>query len=141
MSWTRTLSLLSLAVFLGACNVAAAQELETREAMEVAREWLDLVDGGRYGEAWTASGATFRAAVEREKWEIAATQARNAAGALVARKLRTASSTKVIPGVPEGEYIVIQYDTRFDKLPLASETLTTEREKDGRWRVVGYWIR
>ena len=143
MNFTRSLSLLLLALLVGACNVAAAadEELDTREAMEVARDWLVLVDGGRYGEAWDSAGSMFRNAVEREKWEIAATSARNNAGPLMGRKFRTASFTRKLPNVPDGEYIVIHYDTRFDKQGFTTESLTTERDKDGRWRVAGYWIR
>jgi hypothetical protein len=139
---TRALLLLVPALVAGACNVAAAaEELETHHAMEVAREWLELVDGARFGDAWDGAGAKFRGAVERETWEIAATRARGAAGGLISRKLRTAAFTRKLPNAPDGDYVVIQYDTRFEKQGLASESLTTEREKDGRWRVVGYWIR
>ena len=141
MNVTRNLSLLLLALLVGACNVAAAEELDTRDAMEVAREWLVLVDGSAYGEAWDTAGTMFRGSVEREKWEIAVTQARNTAGALMARKLRTASFTRQLPNKPEGEYVIIHFDTRFEKQGLVSESVTTERDKDGRWRVAGYWIR
>jgi hypothetical protein len=142
MNVIRASSMLLLALLAGACNLAAAaEELETQQAMEVAREWLDLVDGARFGDAWDGAGAIFRGAVEREKWEIAATQARGAAGGLISRKLRTAAFTRKLANAPDGDYVVIHYDTRFERQGLASETLTTGREKDGRWRVVGYWIR
>ena len=44
-------------------------------------------------------------------------------------------------GAPEGEYVVFQFDARYDRQPLVTEVLTAEREKDGKWRVAGYLLR
>jgi hypothetical protein len=45
-----------------------------------------------------------------------------------------------LPGAPEGEYVVIQYETQFEHKAGAIETVTPLREKDGSWRVSGYFI-
>jgi hypothetical protein len=37
--------------------------------------------------------------------------------------------------------VVIQFDTRFENRPLSMETVTPMREKDGSWKVSGYFIR
>ena len=139
----RGVSLLCLAVFLGACNIAAAAEedIDTSDGMQAAREWMALVDGARFGEAWDAAAAVIRNGIERDKWEIAAVQARTGVGPVFSRKLRTANHARQLPGVPDGEYLVIFYDVRFERRPLATEALTLEREKDGKWRVAGYWIK
>jgi hypothetical protein len=44
-------------------------------------------------------------------------------------------------GAPDGEYVVIQYDTKFDNKAAAVETVTVARGKDGVWRVAGYYIK
>jgi hypothetical protein len=54
-------------------------------------------------------------------------------------KSRTYSTT--LPGAPDGEYVVIQYQTSFANKKASVETVTPMREKDGRWRVSGYFIR
>ena len=124
------------------CNVAAAaDEIDTSAGMTAANEWLALVDRGRYGESWDAAGARFREAIERTKWETTVDSVRGPLGPVVVRKLRTATFARVLPDAPEGEYVVIEFDTRFDKRPLAAETVTSAREKDGSWKVAGYWIR
>ncbi|MGH7422575.1 MAG: DUF4019 domain-containing protein [Candidatus Methylomirabilales bacterium] len=46
-----------------------------------------------------------------------------------------------MPGAPDGHYVVIQYETSFEKKASAFETITPMREKDGKWRVAGYYIR
>jgi hypothetical protein len=42
--------------------------------------------------------------------------------------------------VPAGDYAVLLFRTAFERQTVAGETVTLEREKDGRWRVIGYFI-
>lgn len=57
------------------------------------------------------------------------------------RKLKSATYTKTLPGAPDGEYVVIQYDSSFVNKKSAVETVTPMLDKDGKWRVSGYFIR
>jgi hypothetical protein len=127
--------------FAAGCNVAIAEDVDTSGGMSAANAWLALVDGARYGESWDAAAERFRAAMDRAKWEATAQSARAPLGAAILRKMRTVSFARSLRGAPEGEYVVVQFDTRFENRPLAEETVTSEREKDGTWRVAGYWIR
>jgi hypothetical protein len=45
------------------------------------------------------------------------------------------------PGAPDGEYVVIQFETSFEKKKSSIETITPIKEKDGSWRVSGYYIK
>ena len=141
----KMIRLAAAAVFLSlacGCNIAAAaEEIDTSAGMAAVTEWLSVVDRGAYGDSWDRAAQRFREAIERAKWEIAIDSARRPLGAALARKLRTATFARSLPGAPEGEYVVIQYDTVFEKVALAAETVTSEREKDGSWRVAGYWIK
>ena len=46
-----------------------------------------------------------------------------------------------VPGAPDGEYVVIQFQTIFEHKASAIETVTPSKEKDGAWRVSGYYIK
>ncbi len=46
-----------------------------------------------------------------------------------------------MPGAPDGEYVVIQYDSSFEHKQAAVETVTPMLDKDGKWRVSGYYIK
>ncbi len=46
-----------------------------------------------------------------------------------------------LPGAPDGAYVVIQYGTSFENRKHAVETVTPMRERNGAWRVSGYFIR
>jgi ribosomal protein S17E len=43
--------------------------------------------------------------------------------------------------VPDGKYVVIKYDTSFENKKSAVETVTPMLDKDGKWRVAGYFIK
>ncbi len=45
------------------------------------------------------------------------------------------------PTRPDGEYVVIQYESSFEHKQSAVETVTSMLDKDGTWRVSGYFIR
>jgi hypothetical protein len=152
MKAVKTILALLLAAAIVALSAYAAEEapeptpvapmvLDTAPAMSVADAWLSYVDTGRYGESWEDSAAYFKGAVPKTQWQNILDQARGPLGVTIARKVRSATYTRSLPGAPEGEYVVIQYDTRFENRPQSVETVTPMREKDGRWKVAGYHIK
>ncbi len=77
---------------------------ESNTAARVSAEsWLALVDGQHYAESWRAAAAFFRNAVTAEKWQEAAQTARNPLGSLKSRVVKSVTSTKTLPGAPDGE--------------------------------------
>jgi len=57
------------------------------------------------------------------------------------RKLTNAKYSKSLPGAPDGEYVVVQYQTSFEHKKEAVETVTSALGKDGSWRLAGYFIK
>jgi len=45
-----------------------------------------------------------------------------------------------LPGAPDGEYVVIQFDSSFEHKESALETVTPVLE-EGKWKVSGYYIK
>jgi hypothetical protein len=110
-------------------------------AQKSARAWLSLTDAGKYAESWDEAAAYFKHAVAKDRWVNAMKSTRAPLGAVRARKFKGATYTRTLPGVPDGEYMVIQYDTRFENKESAVETITPMLDKDGTWRVSGYYIK
>ena len=110
------------------------------QAQEAAAAWLQFADTGQYGASWDAAAAIFKASMTRAAWEAALKSVRPGLGAVRSRQLKSATFTRTLPGVPDGEYVVIQYRTRFEHKADALETITPMRE-DGSWKVSGYFIR
>ena len=46
-----------------------------------------------------------------------------------------------LPNVPKGEYVVLQYKTAMAGGGAVIETITPMLNKDGKWRVSGYFIK
>ena len=140
-------------VFLAACVIlvcilacdaplkAFAGDAGTNAAVAAADAWLRLVDRGKYAESWETAALLFRAGMAQERWVQAAGAVRNPLGNVVLRKLKTKKAVTSLPGAPDGNYVVILYDTTFENKRNSVETVTSMLEKDGRWRVSGYYIR
>lgn len=120
--------------------VPYASEKEA-EAVSAAGKWLGMVDEGSYAESWKAAAAYFRNAVNREQWERSLQAARSPLGGLLSRKVMTSTYRTSLPGAPDGEYVVIEFETSFQNKKSAVETVTPMLERDGAWRVSGYYIR
>jgi hypothetical protein len=134
--------LVAVALACAALQARAQDEgLDLRPADQAARAWLATVDSGRYGESWEDAAALFKQAVPKLRWETTVQSVREPLGVVTSRKVRSMTYARVLPNVPEGEYVVIQFDTRFENRPLSVETVTPMREKDGSWKVSGYFIR
>ena len=110
-------------------------------AERAANEWLQLIDAGDGRASWRAAASLFKKAVSEEQWSQALAAARSPLGAVVARKLKRAESATQLPGAPDGHYVVIQFDTQFEKKRAAVETVTPMQDTDGQWRVSGYFVR
>ena len=110
-------------------------------AEDAARAWLALTDEGKAQESWAEAASLFRRAVSPEQWAQALDAARAPLGALERRELREARPAKELPGAPDGDYVVFQFDAAFAHKRAAVETVTPMRDADGRWRVSGYFIR
>jgi hypothetical protein len=141
MKLLKTLAALALAAAITALAAQGAEELDTAPAMAAAQAWLTLVDAGNYGRSWDDSAALFQEGIAKAQWQTALDMKRAPLGGMVTRKIRTATYTRTLPNVPEAEYVVIQFDTRFENLPQSTETVTPMREKDGSWKVAGYYIK
>jgi hypothetical protein len=140
-------------VVLGACLVAAAalstdpaaekagEEGAKKAARDAAKSWLGVVDSGKYAESWSQASSIFRKQVSAEQWENAVRSARGPLGKLLTREFRSAEYSRTLPGAPDGEYVVIQYDGSYENKKEALETVVAMKEKDEAWRVGGYFIK
>ncbi len=138
----RSVTVLAVAACALAWSTAWAQhgEQETK-AVEAAKAWLALVDAGKFSESWDAAGTMFRGAVAKDQWAKMLQANRTPLGKLVSRAVKAKQYATSLPGAPDGQYVVVQFDTSFQSKKGAVETVTPVLEKDGTWRVVGYFIK
>jgi hypothetical protein len=114
--------------------LAGSSEKET-SAVISAEKWLGMVDSEKYAESWKEAAELFRNAIKPEQWKQSLQAVRKPLGKLVTRKIKTTTCRTSLPGAPDGEYVVIEFETSFEHKKSAIETVTPMLDKDGKWRV------
>jgi len=133
-----SLFFICLLAFLG--FLMANQDKE-KAAVNASKAWLKLVDEGKYSESWDEAAQYFKNAITKDQWRTSLESVRSPLGKVLSRNLKSKKYTKTLPGAPDGEYVVIQYETSFQNKQQAIETITPMLHKDGKWRVSGYYIK
>jgi serine/threonine protein kinase/type II secretory pathway pseudopilin PulG len=109
--------------------------------MFAVQNWLALADDGAYSQTWDTAAASFREDGQKEAWVKLLEKVRQPLGLVISRKEISAQASSALPGMPDGSYFVVQFETAFAELPGAVETVTFALEKDGQWKAVAYLIR
>jgi hypothetical protein len=103
--------------------------------------WLKLVDDNKYGRSWNESAQLFKNSVIRTEWIQLLKNTRRPLGRLINRELISLTYTTSMLNAPEGEYVVIEYNTVFKEQSNVIETVTLVRINEESWRVSGYFFR
>jgi len=106
---------------------------------DTAERWLRLIDDGDYGASWEEAAEVFKNAATKEQWEGMAKTVRRPLGKVISRQVMSKIPMQTVPGGPDGEYVIIQFKTSFENKKDAIETVTPMLDKDGVWRVSGYY--
>ena len=106
-----------------------------------ATRWLAVVDAGDYPLSWRTAANLLQSSVTQPQWESALQTSRLPLGSVKSRTLKAASYSRTLPFAPDGDYVLMEYETRFEFKSLAIETLTTMKDRDNTWKVAGYFIK
>lgn len=136
----KTVSLILLAAALSAFGLQTDSDQRIQKAQSAADQWLKLVDSGAYDQSWQTASEMFKSKVSKEQWEKAVQTTRSPFGQVLSRRVKKATYADHLPGAPDGDYVVIQYETSFEHKKAAVETVTPMLD-NGEWKVSGYFIR
>lgn len=128
-----------LAIFLLLWMPVAA--IDTRAAQASAQAFLAQVDAGKYSQAYKSSAEAIKSAVDEKSFAGPISGTRAKLGAVKSRKLKKATPATELPGAPKGEYVVFEFATDFANQKGVTEVVTPMKEKDGTWKVAGYYMR
>lgn len=110
-------------------------------AVASAEQWLKIIDADNYDKGWGHASEYLKNAVSKDSFKQTLQGVRKPLGSMENRSLTSAQYTTRLPGSPDGEYVVIQFKTAFENKAYAVETLISKKEKDGQWKVAGYYIK
>lgn len=110
------------------------------ETAQVAKEYVTAIDNGQYAQSWTKGDQLFQHTISQDEWTKALNAGRKGLGRAVSRQVLLQRPAWNPKGLPKGPYMVIEYETSFEKAPNAKELLTLRRGTDGKWRVLTYQV-
>jgi hypothetical protein len=138
-SWI--VGLLVMVALLAGAFTLADERADKAAAVDSASKWLALVDDGKYASSWDEAAPYFKNAVSSDDWAKILMATRSPLGKPLSRKLKSSTYMTSVPGGPDGQYVVVQFDTSFENKKTAVETVTPMLSKNGQWRVSGYFIK
>jgi hypothetical protein len=138
-------ALVLLLFIAGLAAPVRADDAESKQAAVAAiQAWLKEMDAGQYGQSWTDAAGTFQKALTSQQWVATANAVRTQLGKCSNRTLASALAQTQVPspaGVQKGNFVVAQFDSSFENLKYAIETVCAEKTPDGSWKVDGYYIK
>lgn len=132
---------LAAALAAAAARADDAPPLDLTPAVAAAETWLATLDSGRFSDTWEDAATVFKEGAPQSQWEPRVQAARQPLGVVISRKVRSMRYVNALPNAPPGHYVIIEFDTNFEKRPLTIETVTPMRTQAGVWKVAGYFIR
>jgi hypothetical protein len=128
------------AVFLLICAALLFAAPVNEQAASSGVAWLKLIDNRKYAASWEEASAYFRSRVPEKTWVSMVQGVRTPLGSLVSRSQPSVTFAKTLPGAPDGNYALMQFQTSFQQKASAVETLTMMADGE-QWRVAGYFIK
>jgi hypothetical protein len=124
-------------VFMAMANVFASAENEVDSALAAAKAWTAQIDAGKYDESYLFGCEAMHDKVAQDRWSDVLRALRAPWGKVLSRQqVSHVYQPNGYMGT-EGEFMVITYDTGFEKLSPAMEVIVLKWE-DGKWRGAGY---
>ncbi|MBV7266927.1 helix-turn-helix domain-containing protein [Erythrobacter ani] len=113
----------------------------TPAAVSRANAFLSEVDAGNWDGSWQQAGDFFQAETTADEWGAVIEPVRGPLGQVEDRRLASVQQLSTLPGAPEGDYEVFQYQTKFSGRDLiAVETVVLIKNESG-FDIAGYFIR
>lgn len=109
------------------------------DAGQAAKAWLGLFDTANFDACWTGLAPVVKDQVGKDAFNASLAAVREQYGAAKVRHASKVTFTHKLPGAPDGDYVVLQYETDFTKAH-AVETVVPMRTADG-WKISGYFVR
>lgn len=119
------------------CGPSKAQQ---QQAVTAITPWLELVDSGQHEESWKRTGDYFKRTIPAAAWDDLMRSYRQPLGRTLSRSMKSVRQESSLPGAPDANYIVVKFDTVFERKKKAVETVITIAGENGMFTVVGYYV-
>jgi hypothetical protein len=118
-------------------RVHASAEDQIDNALAVSKTWVAQIDAGKYDDSYAFGCSDLHDKVPEDRWETVLKALRTPWGPVVSRQMtKHIYKPNGFEG-SEGEFMVITYNTAFQKLDTATEVVVLKWD-GGKWRGAGY---
>lgn len=124
-------------IFVQHCPVANAQQ--TPPDISSAYEWLELLDNKKFFQSWQYASDYFKNNIEAADWDKILSTTRTKLGELKGRQLVAFANKTQFANLPEGDYLVLKFNSQFQMDGSFSELLVLTRDR-GQLKVAAYFI-
>ena len=128
-----------LIVALAGCTSSNPED-QTRDGVAAATTWLELIDAGKYDDAWAASADEIKTVGPKEGFGKMMEQTRAPLGKEVSRAVKDKAYAKDPQNAPPGEYVQMHFTTSFENAKAATELVIVKKQPDGVWKVGQYSV-
>lgn len=129
-----------LLIVIPVLNKTPSQQV-AQDSVLAAHQFLFLVDTEEYARSWEVASDNLKRMLTQEVWNERITEIRSFLGPIVERIQHEISYTDSASDVPEGEYVVMTFISRFELRERVIETITLMLNSKEEWKVVGYFLR
>jgi hypothetical protein len=106
-----------------------------------ANDWLGRLDADDYDGSYEAAASAARNTTTPETWSKKLRGLRRPLGKLVSRQSGAAAVERSLPGLPDGLYVIVEFDSVFERKKKCVEVVTVMQEADGALKVARYAVR
>jgi predicted membrane-bound mannosyltransferase len=117
----------------------APHAADIKAARAAAEAWIQLLDSGRFDQAYEQMGQAARAQISQDEWKARLKTARARSGKLESRIFQNTDYTTQVKGAPVGQYVVLEYICTFATHDTARETIVMAKNNMG-WHVAGFAV-
>jgi Protein of unknown function (DUF4019) len=104
-----------------------------------AKQWLGLLDDQNYDDAYKQMGPTAQHKTTANAFSSNLGAKRSPLGAMASRTIKSIKLSNNLPGMRDGQYATVQFDSSFAHKAQATETVVLASDK-GAWSVISYTI-
>ena len=119
-----------------------SQDKKSEEkAIQNSINWLTKLDNSQYFESWESGSIHLQEGIEQYRWASAMKISREPFGNIISRELNSINHTTKVSGLPDGEYLIIEFNVSYEHRDQAIEKTISVKEKDNTWKVARYIIK
>ena len=108
--------------------------------ISISEKWLIKIDKMDYDWCYNNADKIIQERISIKEWNKTMNAVLDPLGEKISRNVNKVSFHTELPGVPDGKYAIITYNTSFKYKDKAIETISLVNI-DNQWRVAGYFIR